>query len=122
MPIGQKKSVLRSVGSKNLRAGGSLGEEGEEEEVEGIEVDDDVGEETSDGEEERGAEAEEVEDEYSYSSSSSSSKTIEERSMGGRAAFLKQKKFQSKHMCREKHILPSLPKSTWLLFLKDGVF
>ena len=99
MPIGQKKSVHRSVGSRNLRAGGSLGEV----EVIEVEEEEDVGEETSesDGEEERGPEVEEVEDAYSSSSSSSSSKTIEERSIGGRAAFFEAKKkisVSQKHM------------------------
>lgn len=84
IPIGQKKSVLRSVGSKNLRTGGSV--EGEED-VEVIEVEEDMGEEPS--EDDTGVEVEELGDEYSYSSSSSS-KTIEDRSIGGRAALLKQ--------------------------------
>ena len=67
-----------------MRTEGSV--EGEEE-VEGIDVEEDMGEETS--EEETRLEAGEVEDEHSYSSSSSS-KTIEDRSIGGRAALLKQ--------------------------------
>lgn len=59
----------------------------EKEEVEGIEVEEDMGEESS--EDDMGVEVEEVGDEHSYSSSSSS-KTIEDRSIGGRAALLKQ--------------------------------
>ena len=53
------------------------------EEVEEIEVGEEVGEET-------GVQIGEVEDEHSYSSSSSS-KTIEDRSIGGKAALLKKK-------------------------------
>lgn len=94
IPIGQKKSVFRSVASRNLRAsvslggGGGGGEEEVEVELDGIEVDEeeDKGEETGE-EEEAGAEPEELEDEnISYSSSS---KIIEERSIRGRAAFFK---------------------------------
>lgn len=113
IPIGQKKSVFRSVGSKNLRAGGSVGEE---EEVEGIEVEEDVGEETS--EENTKVEVEEVDDEHSYLSSSSS-KTIEDRSIGGRAALLKQKFSQQTGFSAKKHFLPFLPRSTPLV--KMGV-
>lgn len=89
---------------------------GEEEEVEGIEVEEDVGEETS--EENTEVEVEEVDDEHSYSSSSSS-KTIEDRSIGGRAALLKQKFSQQTVSSAKKHILPFLPRSTPLV--KMGV-
>lgn len=84
IPIAQKKSVFRSVGSKNLLTEGSV-EGGEV--VEGIEVEEEMGEEPS--EDDTGLEVEEVEDEHSYSSSSSS-KTIEDKSIGGRAVLLKQ--------------------------------
>lgn len=69
------------------------------EEVEEIEVEEDVGEET-------GLEMGEVEDEHWYSSSSSS-KIIEDRSIGGRAALLKQRFSQE---------MGHVPQSTSYLF------
>lgn len=109
IPVGQKKSVFRSVGSKNLRTEGSV--EGEEV-VEGIEVEEDMGEEPS--EDDTGVEVEEVEDENSYSSSSSS-KTIEDKSIGGRAAPLKQNFSQETESSTKEQILPFLPRSTSLM-------
>lgn len=106
IPIGQKKSVFRSVGSKNLRTEGSV--EGEKV-VEGIEVEEDMGEEPS--EDDTGVEVEEVEDEHSYSSSSSS-KTIEDKSIGGRAALLKQNFSQETGSSTKEQTLPFLPRST----------
>lgn len=109
IPVGQKKSVFRSVGSKNLRTEGSV--EGEEV-VEGIEVEEDMGEEPS--EDDTGVEVEEVEDENSYSSSSSS-KTIEDKSIGGRAAPLKQNFSQETESSTKEQILPFLTRSTSLM-------
>ena len=83
IPLGQKKSVLWSVGSKDLRV------EDEGFVVEGLpDAEEGIVE-----EDEMGLEAEEVEDlvdEMSYSSSSSSSNTIEERSIGGSGSLLKE--------------------------------
>lgn len=53
IPIGQKKSVLWSVGSRNLRGGGGFVVEGVEEAEEGIEEEDDT---EVDGSEEDGSE------------------------------------------------------------------
>lgn len=98
IPIGQKKSVLWSVGSKNLRVeeeGFVVVEELQDEE-EGIEEEDDMEEEDT-REDETENDAEEVEDVvagHSYSSSSSSN-TMEERSIGGSAALFEKAEFQS---------------------------
>lgn len=83
-----------------------------EKDVEVIEVEEDMGEEPS--EDDTGVELEKVGDEHSYSSSSSS-KTIEDRSIGGRAALLK-RKFQSGNGSSTKErILPFLPRPTSLM-------
>ena len=94
VPIGHKKSVLWSVGSKNLRAGKGFVVEGVEEAEEGIEEEDDTEEEIGEEETEHDAEEEEdVVDGHSYPSSSSSN-TIEERSIGGNGSLLKKAEFQ----------------------------
>lgn len=109
IPTGQKKSVFRSVGSKILRTGGPA--EGEEE-VEGIEVEEGTGEEPSEDDTEVEVEEFEDKDSHSSSSSSSSSKTIEDRSIGGRAALSKQNFSQETGQVPKSKILPFLPKST----------
>ena len=66
------------------------------------------------GEDDTRVKVEEVEDQQSYSSSSSS-KIIEDRSIGGRAALLKQNFSQETGQVPKSKFLPFLPKSTSLM-------